>query len=373
MKNVTLIFGGKSAEHHVSIRSGLAVVKNIDYTKYSVDVLYFSLSGKYYYSQNINSLDKAKIFVNKYQQSADLVDSHKAITFGQTVSFLQKTDVVFSLLHGKRGEDGVMQGMLESLEVAYVGSGVSSSAITMDKTCTKRILQSQEINVTPFLSFSKFDFKFQEQDIVDEIQDNLPFPLFVKPSNFGSSIGVEKVSDAKELEKALIEAFSVDDQVLVEKAIVGKEIEVAILENIDPMQPPIVSPAGEIKVVDAFYTYEAKYIKKDAASFSIPADLNAEQNKELKILTEKIFRLCGCSGLARVDYFIEENTGKIYFNEINTIPGFTDISLYPRLLKEKGWAFSQIIEQLVSIALREETHSKEKAAKEIEFLSKYAN
>jgi len=279
-----LVFGGRSAEHHVSIRSGLAVIQNIDYLRYTVNILYLSLSGQHYCFQNINSLNKAKVFLKSYKQASEIISSNRTITHIQTLNYLRKTDVVFSLLHGRGGEDGVMQGLLESLEIAYVGSDVYSSVITMDKLCAKIILNNEGVNVTPYLSFSKYHFNIQKKGIIKRIKSSFPYPLFVKPSNYGSSIGVKKVRNDLELDQAIINVLSLDNKVIIEKAIVGKEIEVAVLEDINLMNRPTISPAGEIKVNDDFYSYKAKYIKKDAASFTIPADLNHQQNKELVML-----------------------------------------------------------------------------------------
>lgn len=373
MQHITLIFGGKSAEHHVSIRSALSIIDNNDYKKYSLDILYLSLTGQFYYYKKIYTKNTAKTFLKNFQNHLDLSKQDNEVTHAQVLSYLQQTDVVFSLLHGKNGEDGVMQGMLEFLGVAYIGSDVRSSAITMDKICTKRMLQSQGIKVTPFVGFLESDYMLRKNHILDEISQKLVFPLFVKPSSFGSSIGVAKVRNNSDLQKAIESIIAIDKQVLVEKAIDAKEVEVAILQNIDPTKSAFVSPAGEIRVKDEFYTYQAKYIKKDKADFIIPADLHEKQISELKILTEKIFKYCGCSGMARVDFFVERVSGLIYFNEINTIPGFTNISLYPRLLMAANFSYSQIIEQLFNLAVTKKEQNKAKIKKEMKFLKTYTN
>jgi D-alanine-D-alanine ligase len=362
MKNLLIIFGGKSAEHHVSVKSGLSIMGNINYEDYNVDVLYSTIEGRYRWLDTVSSKNDAEKLASQFKTDTS---SHVTFNLVDCVSRICRSEVVFSLLHGRNGEDGVVQGFLELLGIAYVGSAVTSSAITMNKILVKKILESSGVKVVPYLSFSAHDAK---QHIFSEISKYLDFPLFIKPANFGSSIGVSRARKMAELEDALTQVFAIDNQVVVEKEIIGQEISVAVLENIDGSLT--ISPPGEIQVQSDFYSYETKYLKKGSSVFIVPAVINIADIKTLTLLTSEIFKFCECSGMARLDYFIEKRTGILFFNEINTIPGFTNSSLYPLLFAKTPLNISKIVDNLITVAIKNKNKKLLQYNKERTFLKK---
>lgn len=260
-------------------------------------------------------------------------------------------DVVFPILHGPFGEDGTIQGLLKLANVPFVGASVLGSAVGMDKDVMKRLLREAEIPIGKFLTFKEKDIPTYEEAV-----KNLGLPLFVKPANMGSSVGVSKVREKKDFDKAVWEAFKYDRKILIEEGIKGREIECSVLGN----DNPIASIPGEVIPNHDFYSYEAKYIDKDGATLEIPAKLSNEIIKKIQILTVKTFKTLSCEGLGRIDFFLKEN-GDILVNEINTIPGFTSISMYPKLWEASGISYTELIDRLIQLAL--ERFKKEKKLK----------
>lgn len=347
MKKLKLgvIFGGMSTENEVSCVSGISVIKNLNKEKYDIVPIFIDKNGSWY---EIKNLEKNE----KFQKE---LDDKKIIE--NVMQFLKELDVVFPVLHGLYGEDGTIQGVFELLHIPYVGCGVLASSVGMDKVYTKVIFEKAGINQTKYVYIRKFDDKYiyvdgnfnekilKLEDISNRIIEKLKFPMFVKPSNSGSSVGISKVENKQELEQAIEEASKFDRKILVEEGIIGREVECAVLGN----EEVISSCVGEIKAADEFYSYDAKYNNQESKTL-IPADITEEKSKEIQGLAIKAFKSIDGKGLSRVDFFIEEKTEKVYINEINTLPGFTSISMYPKLFDKVGIKYSDLLDKLIELA-----------------------
>lgn len=329
MKKVAVIYGGMSTEHDVSMVSGKNIADSIDKSKYRVYPVIITKEG--------NWLD----------------EKNKEIR--NIIQYLKDMDVVFPVLHGLYGEDGTVQGMLEMNQIPYVGCKVLASSICMDKVYTKIVLEKAGINQAKYIYLKNentyvdenFDeIKLENDEIIKLVEEKLKFPVFVKPSNSGSSVGVSKASNGEELIKAIENASAYDKKILIEEAIVGKEVECAVLGN----SKPEASTVGQILSAEEFYSYDSKY-KNTESKTIIPADISEEKINEIRKLAVKAFKAVDGSGLARVDFFVENGTDKVYINEINTMPGFTSISMYPKLWEEAGISASELTDKLIQLAL----------------------
>jgi D-alanine-D-alanine ligase len=267
-------------------------------------------------------------------------------------------DVIFPVLHGTLCEDGTLQGLLEMANLPYVGCGVLSSAMGMDKDISKRIVSHAGIAVAPYLVIKQDAWKHNPKKYTQRVGDELSYPVFVKPANTGSSIGITKVKTPEQLTAAIEEAFRFDTKVLVEKALNIIELEVAVLESIEPGSDPIVSTVGEIKPRHEFYSYEAKYLDDNGAELIIPAKLPEGIAQSAQSAAKDIFIALECEGMARVDLFFDADTKQIIFNEINTIPGFTQISMYPKLMMASGMTYSALLTHLVQLAIKRHTQKR---------------
>ena len=336
---VGIIFGGKSNEHEVSIVSATSVLKNINKDKYKVYPIYLDKENNFYeFKDGIKEVYKLGEYPKKLKKIKNIV------------SYLKKLDKVMPLIHGTYGEDGSIQGFLELINVSYVGCKVLSSAICMDKFYTKYLLRNIGINVSKDLLIKLIDNEYYYlnqnynidkvniSDIDNLIKTKLKYPVFIKPCNSGSSVGVIKVKDVLGLETALKEAFAIDKKVLIEEFIKGKELECAILKG-------KAMNVGEVKANGAFYSYESKY--EDAKSYTIiPAKTDDDIKNQIMRISEKAFDVINGACLARVDFFVEDTTNKIILNEINTMPGWTEISMYPKLVMSAGIGFEELIDIL---------------------------
>ncbi len=347
MKNkkirVAILFGGKSAEHEVSIQSAKNVYNSLDKKKYDVSLIGIDKKGDWHLCPEQYLLD-ASFSQQKVLDAMDTVSlSTKDGTRGLvTASLSQPIDVVFPILHGPFGEDGSMQGLLKLANIPFVGSGVLGSAVAMDKDVAKRLLRDAGLPISQFLVYRKGDtISFAE------VTKKLGLPCFVKPANLGSSVGVSKVQTEKELKKAVEDAFAYDTKILIEEFIPGREIECSVLGNEDP----IVSIPGEIIAIHDFYSYEAKYLDENGANLNIPANLSPEKIKEVQALALKTFSVLCLEGMARIDCFFTPDE-KFYINEANTIPGFTNISMYPKLWEASGISYSELVDRLIELALQ---------------------
>lgn len=344
MLKLGVVFGGMSTENEVSCVSANSVLKNLDREKYEIFPIFIDKEGKWY----------------EYEQKEELelgqkVENIKKIE--NVMQYLKQLDVIFPVLHGLYGEDGTIQGLFELLQIPYVGCNVLASSVGMDKVYSKIIFEKAKIKQTKYEYIRKFEDKyiyidknFNEQildinEISNQISKNLKFPMFVKPSNSGSSVGINKAKNKDELKQYIEYAAKFDKKILIEEGIIGKEVECAVLGN----EEVIASCVGEIKPADEFYSYDAKY--KNAQSITqIPADISKEKSEEIRNLAIKAFKAIDGKGLSRVDFFVEEKTKDVYINEINTLPGFTNISMYPKLFEAVGIPYKELLNKLIKLA-----------------------
>lgn len=336
-KPLVIIFGGQSPEHSVSCSSAAHILKAVDTGKYEVHVIGITLDGTWVHVFNEMSCDDQK---NLPQALNTVGSSLNPISFFDR--FKEKSPIVFPVLHGPNGEDGTIQGFLELMQVRYVGSKVLSSALCMDKLKTKEILKNAGIHQTKWVGIHASQIG---EDLTSTLGVELKNPLFVKPSNMGSSIGITKVTERSKLHSALQEAAKYDEWIVVEEGTAGREIEISVLGNINPK----VSIPGEIIPGADFYDYKDKY--EDGADLRIPADLTDSEIKIVQEIALNVYMLLGCRSLARVDFFYDEKSNIWMVNEVNTMPGFTPISMYPKLWSYSGLAYEDLIEELIETAL----------------------
>ena len=359
---VGILFGGKSAEHEVSLRSAKNVSDAISKDKYEVVLIGIDKTGRWLLNETSNFLlSKAGEAMPKLVQGGKEValipESVGVLAMMENSGGSPRAaavDVVLPILHGPFGEDGTVQGLLKLAGIPFVGPSVLGSAVGMDKDVMKRLLRDAGIPIGKFLTF-----KTSEKIIFAKVKKALGLPLFVKPANMGSSVGVSKARTEKEFKTAIAEAFKYDNKIIIEEAIVGREIECAVLGN----EKPIASIPGEVIVKADFYSYDAKYIDENGAIIKIPADLPNVTVKKIQTIAIKTFQTLSCEGLSRVDCFLKDN-GEVLVNEINTIPGFTSISMYPKLWEASGISYPDLIDRLITFAIeRFQKESKLKTSK----------
>jgi len=351
---VALLFGGRSAEHEIAIISAQSVVRHINPEHYRVVPIYITRSGRWYsegIAAAILEMDIATLIRKSGTAAASRKLQEMALSSGQLPFGFNFTgiDVAFPILHGSYGEDGRIQGFLDTFAVPYTGCGVTASALSMDKALTKLCVQDAGIAVAPSVTVLGSDWENSPEQILQTLTESIGMPVFVKPAHLGSSVGISKVTDPRELPEALAHACSLDTKVLVEQAIKGKEIEVAIIGNSEPM----ASGCGEIEPGSEFYDYDDKYIHNTAKLF-IPARIPEELAQRVRMEALTAYRALGCRGMARIDFFVDEKSGSVVFNEINSIPGFTDISMYPQLMEAAGIGYSELCDRLLQLALETE-------------------
>jgi D-alanine-D-alanine ligase len=314
---VGIIYGGKSAEHDVSIQSAKNVLSNIDKNKYEPIPIYIDKVGKWF-------LDKSRARANL-----------------KTYDLNRLIDVAFPIMHGPFGEDGAIQGLLRLLDIPFVGASTLGSAVGMDKDVMKRLLKESGIRTARFIALhSHIPVDFESTS------ETLGLPMFVKPANLGSSVGISKITNKANFEQAIQKAFTYDSKILVEQFIEGREIECAVLGN----ENPVASTVGEIVTAHDFYSYESKYTDTVGTTLVIPAKLSQDQIKEIQNLSIRIFQTLSCEGLARIDFFLTIQ-GQVVTNEINTMPGFTSSSMYPRLWQASGVSYTELITRLIELGL----------------------
>jgi D-alanine-D-alanine ligase len=353
--NVALIFGGKSGEHEVSLRSAASVLKALDPEKYHVVPIGITKQGQWKTGTRLlesgfqNILDHGKPVLLPAEPARHQL--LLAQTDNQPPLPAEKIDVAFPILHGTFGEDGTIQGLFEMAGIPYVGAGVLGSAVGMDKELMKRLLVQAGLPTPSFIAFLDAQWIRGSAEIRLEIERQLGYPCFVKPANMGSSVGISKAKDARGLTEAVELASQYDRKILVEQCINGREIECSVLGNDDPR----ASIAGEIIPCHEFYDYDAKY-RDEGSQLLIPAPVTPEQMKQIQHLAVQTFLVGECAGMARVDFFLERETEQVLVNEINTIPGFTSISMYPKLWEASGLSYPQLIDKLIELAL--ERHHK---------------
>jgi D-alanine-D-alanine ligase len=335
---IALLFGGRSAEHEVSLRSAAAIYRNINTARYTVTSIFIDKKGH-------------------WRRVASPLIPPRELNSGPSASFLPwegipalprrvRADIYFPVLHGPYGEDGTIQGLLELADVPYVGAGVLASAAGMDKAVMKVLFADRGLPIVKHRVFSEVEWKRSRSSILGLLRKEFRLPFFVKPANLGSSVGISKVRARSATEKALSTAFIYDRKVIVEAGIKGREVECSVLGN----DSPRASLPGEVIPYRDFYDYRDKYLD-GKTQFRIPAELPAPVIREVQRLAVEAYLAVGCTGLARMDLFLEDGTGKLYVNEINTIPGFTEISMYPKLWGVSGTPFGQLVEELIRLGL----------------------
>ena len=349
MKKALIIFGGASSEHFVSCVSAAYVISNIPTDKYDVVTVGITRDGEWYlYEGDVSFLPEDKWLENGKITKAVLSPDRKdksLIVFRDGKAEKIKIDVAFPVLHGKNGEDGTIQGLFELSGIPYVGSDCCSSACCMDKAITNTLADSAEIAQAKWLSCIKEEYQSIKDGFLKKAEDYLGYPIFVKPANAGSSVGVSKAVDRASLEKAMETAFNEDRKVVLEEFIDGYEVECAVLGNADAQAMTV----GQIKPANEFYDYEAKY-ENDNSELYIPAHIPEETIEEVRRTAVRVYKELGCSGLSRVDFFVTKKDGRVVFNEINTIHGFTPISMYAKLCEYSGISYSQLVDRLLMLA-----------------------
>ncbi len=342
--NVGVLFGGKSGEHEVSLVSAYNVMNAIDRQKYEITKIGITKTGRWMIYQGADE----NIKNNTWQSDTKNVIMNKA----DVNVALDNIDIFFPVLHGPNGEDGTVQGYFEVMAKPYVGCGVFASSAGMDKVAAKVLFENAGIPIVPYISFFSEDWQSNKDELIEKIQGHLGYPMFIKPVNMGSSVGINKVKNKENLINAVDNALKYDNKVLAEKFINAREIECAVLGNYHAK----ASTAGEIIPSREFYDYASKYLDGDESKIEIPADISEEQMNLIKAYALKAFKAIDGSGLSRVDFFIEKENGDIYINEINTMPGFTQISMYPKMVLYDGMSYKELIEDLIKLGF--ERHEK---------------
>ena len=357
---VGILFGGRSGEHEVSLTSAASVLRALDSNRYEVVPIGITRQGKWLLGSTADKLLPGVLENGKPVAPSVDPSGRKLIPLNAEMSpgvrQRPEVDVIFPVLHGTFGEDGTVQGLLELAGVPYVGAGVLGSAAGMDKDIMKKLFRDAGLPVVPWLVVLRSEWKKEPAHWARRIGREIRYPLFVKPANLGSSVGISKVRQARELAAAMNLAASFDRKILVEKAVDAREIECSVLGN----DRPEASLAGEVIPVNEFYDYEAKYVK-EGSELIIPARLTRKQMKQVQEFSIRAFLAIDCAGMARVDFLLDRKKGELFVNEINTIPGFTPISMYPKLWEASGLPYSRLVDRLIELAFerhREKTRTR---------------
>ena len=348
--SVCILFGGMSPEHEVSLRSAESVLNHIDHSKYNVFPVGITKEGDWilFTGKDYSMLPTGewKTYPENRRAAISPVRGQGLLSFEGDCVVRERIDVVFPVLHGENGEDGTMQGLLKLAGIPYVGPQVAASAVAMDKTLTKLVCDQEKVPQAAWQLVRRSELENRMEEIIRCLESRFPYPMFVKPAGTGSSVGVSKAADGAALRRALIAAAVYDEKILVEEFIQGKEIEVAVMGN----DSPVASVCGEIDSGAEFYDYEAKYITDTSVAY-IPARIPEEVAEAVREQAVKVYMAIGCRGLSRVDFFVTDGDNRIVFNEINTIPGFTSISMYPKLFAASGIPYTQLIDELIDLAM----------------------
>lgn len=334
-----LLYGGKSAEHEVSLSTAKAVIEALDFDRYEVHPIFITLDGEWRKGDVLT----APVETIEALQIGD--DTSKPNDISAFLATNVKYDVIMPLLHGTNGEDGTVQGFLEVLNLPYVGNGVLASSAGMDKVVMKQLFEIAGLPQVPYVNFLRVDWAQDQQAVIAKCERALAWPMFVKPANLGSSVGISKAANEQELIEAIHYALQFDRKIVVEQGIVAREIETGVLGYNDPA----VSVAGEIIPVTEFYDYDSKY-KDGNTALEIPAKLDEAVYAQLKEMAVKAFKILDCSGLVRADFFVTA-TNEIYINEVNTMPGFTPVSMFPLLWQKTGVTYKELIDRLIELAI----------------------
>lgn len=347
--NVALIFGGKSGEHEVSLSSAASIYTHINKEKYNVFTIGITKDGRWMYYEGNEENIKNGEWVNLANKNVEInliPSGNKEIGLTFEDGRTEKIDVLFPVLHGPYGEDGTIQGLFEISQIPYVGCGVLASSVGMDKLICKKVFSQIGLPQVEYTYTYKWIFNNSKEEELNKIESKLDYPIFVKPANLGSSVGISKACNRDELLKGIEEALKYDSRIVLEQGIDAREIEVSVLGN----EEVKASIAGEIKPAKDFYDYEDKYIN-GASTYDIPAAISDEEMKKIRTMAVEAFKGIDGKGLSRVDFFIDRKSGGIFINEINTLPGFTNISMYPKMWEATGLGYSNLIDELINLAI----------------------
>jgi len=346
-KRIAVLFGGRSGEHDVSLASARSVLSVLDRNKYEIFPVGISQSGTWYYgsnvldhlsSGNVNDLEMVTILPDPGMSGLYRINSGN-------LELLTPLDAVFPVLHGTFGEDGTLQGLLEMADLAYVGGGVLGSAVGMDKGVFKDVMRANDIPVVESILVLRKYIEKNIYQVITLIESEFSYPVFVKPANLGSSVGISKCIHRSDLGEGLLEAAKFDRRILIERGVNAREIEISVLGNDDPR----ASVAGEVLPSRDFYSYESKYVD-GSSGLSIPADIPTTTSDQIRAMAIKAFKAIDCSGMARVDFFLDKDNGKFYLNELNSLPGFTSISMYPKLWQASDLPYTALVDTLIELA-----------------------
>ena len=348
--SVCVLFGGISPEHEVSLRSAESVLNNMDPEKYNIFPVGITKEGDWVLfgctDYSMLSAGTWRDCPKNRRATISPVRGQGLLSFEGDCVVREHIDVVFPVLHGENGEDGAMQGLLQLAGIPYVGPHISASAVSMDKTLTKLVVDNAQITQAAWQLVRNSELERNMASVLDHLEQRFRYPMFVKPAGTGSSVGVSKASDREELRTALLAAGAFDEKILVEEFIHGREIEVAVMGNASP----VASICGEIDSGADFYDYDAKYVT-DTSTAYIPARIPEDLQEQVREAAVKVYSVIGCQGLSRVDFFVTYEDNRVVFNEINTLPGFTSISMYPKLFAASGIPYGQLIDELLKLAL----------------------
>lgn len=367
MKNkikLGILFGGRSAEHEISIISAKNIIEAIDKEKYEITYLFIDKNGTWHSNRDMEKIVGEILLANEIESKFEVKNNDIInISFNTNLDnvleseSIRNLDAIFPVLHGPFGEDGTVQGLFKLLGIPFVGCSVLSSAVCMDKDFTKKILRDAGVKINKFLTYHSYE---KEKINFETVEKELGLPVFIKPVNLGSSVGISKVYTKEEFDNAIKEAFEYDRKIIIEEMTHGREIECAVLGN----DEIIASIPGEVVLNDDFYSYDTKYLDENGAKIVIPASLTENEVKRLKEVAIKSYRALECEGLSRVDMFLTPE-GDIYVNELNTMPGFTNISMYPKLFEASGIKYNDLIDKLIMLALNRSNEEKKLSNKKV--------
>jgi D-alanine-D-alanine ligase len=349
-----VIYGGKSSEHEVSLRTALSIMKAVDPNKYEITPVYVRLDGQWVKGQptsgQLQSVDTLRLTSGEIESVSDEKSEVQALTAvpkaSPVLAFGREIDVIFPVIHGPNGEDGTLQGMLELANIPYVGAGVMASAVGMDKWMMKTVFAQSNLSQVKYVGVLRSRWENEPNRVLEQIEAELGYPCFVKPANMGSSVGISKAKNRAELEEALQFAAKFDRRIIVEQFVKGRELEIGVLGN----EELITSVVGEVIAAKEFYDYEAKY-KGAGTELQIPANVPQHVVEGITEMAVTAYQAIDASGLSRVDFFWDEENDKLYINELNTMPGFTPYSMYPMLFQAAGISYGELIDRLVQLAI----------------------
>jgi len=349
---IGIILGGRSGEHEVSLMSSRSVLSILNSEKYDVIQIGIDHEGIWWSGKDVISAfekhttkDLYRVFLLPEPGTATLF-KRETVDGKESITTVAELDVVFPVLHGTFGEDGTLQGFFEMADLAYTGAGVLGSSVGMDKGVFKDVMRANNVPVVDWLICTRKDIEVDPNAVISRAEKLAPYPLFIKPANLGSSVGISKAKNRSDLLEGILDAARYDRRILVEKGVNAREIEVSVLGN----ENPRASVPGEILPSDEFYSYKAKYIDGKSELF-IPASISKELSTQVQDLAIKTYKAIDCAGMARVDFLLDRDTNKLYLNEVNTIPGFTSISMYPKLWEASGMTYEHLVDELISLAL----------------------